>query len=122
MSQIRWQEHTIQVKRSQRKTVALYVKQGKIEARVPVHCTDQEISGFITQKASWLQNTLSKQSQNIANVIDYSKAVDIPLMDERLPLQIELGSRMGWRRTENGHRIYCHLSFEQLCNLEPVIA
>lgn len=102
MSQIRWQDHTVHVKRSQRKTVALYVKQGKIEARVPMHCTDREVSGFVAQKASWLTRTLNKQAQNLASVIDYSQASQVPLMDAQLPLHIEMGSRLGWRRTDIG--------------------
>lgn len=49
--------------RSNRKTVALYVREGGVEVRAPLKMPKCDIDRFVASKTEWIKDNLSKQSK-----------------------------------------------------------
>jgi predicted metal-dependent hydrolase len=54
------------ITRSKRKTLAIYIKSGKIDIRAPLNSPDKWINEFIETKTPWIQKQLSDQQQKLA--------------------------------------------------------
>lgn len=59
-------QHPVTIKRSRRKTLGLYVKQGQVEVRAPLFVGDQEIQQWLQQKQGWISEKLQEQQQKQA--------------------------------------------------------
>lgn len=51
----------LEIIRSKRKTLAIYVKSGKVEARSPLKASEKWVKSFIHSKSSWIQKQLTEQ-------------------------------------------------------------
>jgi predicted metal-dependent hydrolase len=49
--------------RSKRKTVAIYVRNGKVEVRAPLNLAKREIDKFVLSKKKWIKDALAKSSE-----------------------------------------------------------
>ena len=56
-------EPRITIIRSDRKTLAIQLKNGEIIARAPLRMKDKEIYGFIDSKRSWIEKHLSSMEE-----------------------------------------------------------
>jgi len=52
---------TYTLTRSKRKTTAIYVRDGKVEVRAPLHVPVHEIDRFVSEKEEWILKCLSTQ-------------------------------------------------------------
>jgi len=59
------QDYTI--KRSSRKTLALYIKDGTLEVRVPFHVSHADIARFVQSKSGWIDKHLSQSVSHVEN-------------------------------------------------------
>ena len=51
-----------EVQRSKRKTLALYVKPGKLVVRVPLDASKSEVENFVHSNRAWIEKRLSEES------------------------------------------------------------
>jgi len=67
------------ITRSRRKTVAIYVRGGKVEVRAPLRMPKREIDRFVLEKEKWILKSLAKQqaqaAQREAFVINYGSSI-----------------------------------------------
>lgn len=50
------------IKRSRRKTLGLYVREGEVEVRAPLHTSDVSIHQWVNSKAGWVSRQLQRQA------------------------------------------------------------
>ena len=60
----------ITIIRSDRKTLAVQIKNGEIIARAPKRMKEKDIFAFIGSKSSWIENHLAKQRQQMQALTD----------------------------------------------------
>ena len=58
---------TYTIKRSKRKTVALYVSDGCVEVRAPLLMSRHLIDEFVASKEKWVKKHLAKSQQQLQN-------------------------------------------------------
>ena len=51
--------------RSKRKTVALYVRNGKVEVRAPLAMPERDIDKFVASKEKWIKEKLAKSRESL---------------------------------------------------------
>lgn len=56
----------VQINRSKRKTVAIYVRNGKADVRAPLRAPKYWIEEFVIERQSWIQQQISEQSDRAA--------------------------------------------------------
>jgi len=49
--------------RSKRKTIAIYIKDGRVEVRAPLHASMRDIDGFVVSKEKWIRSKLAKSGE-----------------------------------------------------------
>ncbi|MDR2673004.1 MAG: M48 family metallopeptidase [Coriobacteriales bacterium] len=86
------------LKRSQRKTIALYVRNGAVEVRAPMGTSPAEIDRFVASKNDWIAKRLSswtaKREQRREFTLDYGSGV--VFRGHTYPLVAKEGSRAGF--------------------------
>lgn len=98
-----WRDHTIAIRYSRRKTVALHVKQGNIEIRAPYHTDQPFLEAFLHSRSLWLEKALQEQAQKARDRIDYSLANRIPFMGFDVSIHRQgTQSRASWALTSDG--------------------
>ncbi|EAR10368.1 M48 family metallopeptidase [Reinekea blandensis] len=75
-----WQEHTVRVRYSKRKTIALHVQAGQIELRAPYRTDPAFMQAFLRSRDGWLNKAIHEQAIKAQDRIDYSLANRIPFM------------------------------------------
>ena len=55
--------HPYSLKRSARKTVAIYIRHHAVEVRAPHHVSRREIDSWVSEKHSWIEKQLKQQLQ-----------------------------------------------------------
>jgi len=70
------------LKRSPRKTIGIYIKNGHVEVRAPLQGTKPEIDRFVQSKEDWITKNLAKQKSQIKH---------------RDSFEINYGSTILWR-------------------------
>lgn len=101
---IDWNGERIPIKRSRRKTLALHVRDGNPELRIPTHADHGDVLSFIEGRQAWLDRVRSQQALRSRELPDFSKETRCPLMDRRLNLTLEVSRKVSWRLTgENLH-------------------
>lgn len=99
---LHWQGERITVRRSRRKTLALHVREGEVELRVPSRARPADLLTFLDSRAGWLERVRADQARRLAERPDFSQADACPLLDRSLPLSIRPSSRNRWRLSEAG--------------------
>lgn len=77
-----------QVLRSNRKTLALQVKQGLVFVRAPHHLDDVFISDFIQKKEAWLKAKINEQNHTVDYCCDFAHGSPLFLFGELVTLNI----------------------------------
>ena len=95
--------------RSKRKTIAIYVRDGKVEVRASLKMPKRDIDGFVTSKQQWITDTLAKSKkraeQKKAFALNYGNT--ILYRGEEYPIAAKEGDRAGfdggsfWLATED---------------------
>lgn len=89
---------TYTLDRSKRKTLALYVRNGKVEVRAPVGVSKKDIDKFVTSKESWITDRLSRskerQEQRATFALNYNELVLYG--GKGYPIVAKLGDRVGF--------------------------
>ena len=98
-----WRGEAIPVRRSRRKTLALHVRDGQVELRLPNRTRPADALAFIDSRAAWLDKVIADQQQRATEKPDFSRAEDCPLMDRRLRLLLRPGRRYRWHWLDDGH-------------------
>lgn len=102
MSTVRLGELSIPIIYSQRKTLALHVKQGKPELRAPVGLDTVIAYDFLTERSSWLYKTLNKHQQLASQKKDYFEQSAIPFMGLDIQVTRQLGDKPSFNLTPQG--------------------
>lgn len=98
---IEWRGERIPIKRSKRKTLALHVRDGSIELRVPPRVPEAELLAFVSSRQDWLNRVRKEQAHHQAQRPDFSQTGTCPLMDRELELVIQPTRAGHWRLEEN---------------------
>ncbi|GGX64817.1 M48 family metallopeptidase [Saccharospirillum salsuginis] len=101
---IEWQGEQIPIKRSRRKTMALHVRDGQVELRVPPRVPQADLLEFVRSRQDWLTRVRLEQARHQSEQPDFSRASHCPLMDRQLELVINPGPGNAWQLTED--RLY----------------
>lgn len=100
MSEIlNWNGERIPVKRSKRKTLALHVRDGNPELRVPIRAAARDVLAFLDGRQAWLNRVRTKQTQRNQELPDFSRQSFCPLMSRRLNLSVQAAGTISWRLT-----------------------
>ena len=84
--------------RSKRKTIGLYVRDGRAYVRAPLNCPKVEIDKFVVSKEKWLTDKLAK-SQNRADkreAFELNYGVQILFRGAEYPIVAKDGKRTGF--------------------------
>jgi len=57
--------HQYILTRSKRKTIALYIKDGKVEVRAPLEASKKEINKFVASKEKWIADKLEQSCERM---------------------------------------------------------
>jgi len=84
--------------RSRRKTIALHIRNGKLEVRAPLKAPIYEIERFISLKSSWIADKLNQSSEQLAQKeafkLDYGES--ILYRGKLYPIEARNGSKFGF--------------------------
>jgi len=87
--------------RSQRKTAAIYIRDGRVEVRAPLRMPKQDIDYFVLSKEEWITKALAVQVNQArhrdAFVVDYGH--DIAWRGTMYPIVARAGTRAGFDGT-----------------------
>lgn len=98
---IEWQGERIPIKRSRRKTLALHVRDGNIELRVPPKVRQADLLAFVSSRQDWLKRVREEQAARQTQLPDFSLTNTCPLMDRQLDLVINQTKAGHWRLEGN---------------------
>lgn len=110
----------IPIKRSRRKTMALHVRDGRVELRVPPRVPTAELLAFVHSRQAWLDKAKHEQAIRQSEQPDFSQAEDCPVMDRRYELVIHPGGRGQWQLTDD--RLYLSVPVRSKDAVHTVLA
>jgi len=105
---------TYTLKRSNRKTISIQIREGEVIVRAPFFCPKAEIERFIHVKNDWIQDKLKKSQEQLAQkesfALNYGDV--IILRGNSYPITERKGNRAGF----DGERFYLppNLSSDQI--------
>ena len=84
--------------RSDRKTLSLYIRDGKLEARAPLRMSKKEIDRFIISKEEWINEKLAKSTEQTAKRNNFSLTYGdkVRYRGEKYPIIAKPGNRIGF--------------------------
>ena len=71
-----------EITRSKRKSVAIYVRNGRAEVRAPLRVSKKRIEGFIYQKVDWISKQLKEQQRKAAETFALTDGAEILYLGE----------------------------------------
>jgi len=77
-----------QVLRSNRKTLSLQVKQGRVFVRAPYHLDERFIDSFIKKKNAWLKTKITEQNQTVDLCCNFTHGAKLFLLGQLVTLNI----------------------------------
>lgn len=86
-------EIDFEIKKSRRKTVAIYVKNNQVEVRAPYGTPKSFIDEFIEEKRQWIINKLLEQEQKQTEILTIEDGALLPFMGYPIKLQIQPAKR-----------------------------
>lgn len=84
-----------QITRSKRKTVAIYVRDGRADVRVPLQASNQWIEEFVQQKVRWVSKQIAEQRRKAAESFTLSHGAEILYLGRPVRIFITTNSRRG---------------------------
>jgi len=93
-----WRGEQIPIRRSKRKTLALHVRDGQVELRLPNRTRSAEVLAFVDSRAEWINKVREHQRLRSDERPDFSQAAFCPLMDQQLQLLLRPGRKARWQR------------------------
>lgn len=93
---LHWRGEQIPIRRSKRRTLALHVRDGEVELRLPNRTRSAEVLAFIDSRADWIHQVREQQRQRSEERPDFSQAAYCPLMDQQLQLLLCPGRPARW--------------------------
>lgn len=93
--------------RSKRKTLSIYVQQGKVDVRAPLRAPLYWIEAFVHEKRAWIQRQLQEQAAQLKQIIRIVDGEQLSILGQPLTIQIQtqVDSSTGARRRS---RIFQH--------------
>jgi len=86
------------ISRSNRKTIALHIKNGSLEVRAPLHASKANIDKFVHSKSSWIEKHLSQSAERAEKresfTLNYGST--ITYRGREYPIYAKEGSRVGF--------------------------
>ena len=86
------------VKRTNRTSIGIYIREGKVEVRAPYQCPQESIDKFLGPKMDWIQKHLATSQANLESrknfVIDYGS--EVLLWGQPYPIVAKEGNRAGF--------------------------
>jgi predicted metal-dependent hydrolase len=90
---------SFELKRSRRKTLVIYVKEGKVEVRAPLKASEKWIGRFLADKSAWIQTQLRQQRQKKQEALRLVDGSRIEVLGQALTLQVALGRQSKAQRS-----------------------
>ena len=99
--------------RSKRKTIGLYIKDGILEIRTPLKCSQSEIDKLVAEKENWIRDKLSYSKSLSKKREDFTLnyGSKILYLGEEYPIIKKAGSRVGF---DNGFYMPQDLSQDEI--------
>jgi len=84
--------------RSNRKTIALYVRDGAVEVRAPLKASKSDIDRFVASKEKWITDKLAQSNERILQKSSFKLTYDdnIIYQGKQYPITSKPGNRMGF--------------------------
>jgi predicted metal-dependent hydrolase len=84
--------------RSKRKTLALYIRDGRLEVRDPLRCPKSDIDKFVASKEKWLIKKLAQSSEQSAKRKNFSLNYGdlVTYRGREYPIAAKAGNRLGF--------------------------
>ena len=85
--------------RSHRKTIALYVRNGKVEVRAPLRATLEEVAKFVASKEAWITEKLLESTDRYTQREQFTLRYgdSIPYLGKLCPIAAKIGSQAGYQ-------------------------
>ncbi len=80
MSALKELPFDVEISRSKRKTVAIYVRNGKADVRAPMRAPKYWIEAFVIERQLWIQQQISEQSERAAEHYSLETGSEITFM------------------------------------------
>jgi len=84
--------------RSNRKTIAIYIRDGRVEVRAPRRASDKEIRAFVVSKEKWIAGKMAASKERLEKregfSLDYGSLVRF--MGSRYPIAARPGNKAGF--------------------------
>lgn len=84
-----------EITRSKRKSVAIYVRNGRAEVRAPLRAPKKWIEAFIQQKVDWIGKQIDEQQRKAAESFTLSDGAEILYLGEPVHIRITADNRRG---------------------------
>lgn len=89
-----------EISRSKRKTLAIYVKSGKVDIRAPLNSPEVWVNEFIQAKSAWIEKQLSDQQEKLKQKLIIADNHPISFFGHPRTIQVVLSSQqkveMNW--------------------------
>jgi predicted metal-dependent hydrolase len=115
-----WQQLPVKLSYSERKTIALYVKDSQIEIRAPLGTPDHFVQDFLATKTAWLEKTLAQQRLQLHQRVDYRQASQIPFMGFNVRLIRAEAASPSWQFDVAG--LKCNIPDESDSAILPLLS
>lgn len=106
---LKWRGEQIPIRRSRRKTLALHVRDGQVELRLPNRTRSAEVLAFVDSRADWINKVRLHQHQRGLERPDFSQASHCPLMDRQIALLLRPGRRAHWHWLDDSNALQLDL-------------
>ena len=90
-----------EITRSKRKSVAIYVRNGRAEVRAPLRVPKKWIEEFIQKKVDWIEKQIEEQRRKAAELFALKDGVEILYLGEPVRICITADNSCGVVRSED---------------------
>lgn len=103
-----------------RKNIYIYIKDCKIEVKVPRNVSEKKIEEFVNKKAEWIYRSIQKQNDVIKNKTRFEDGEQIKILGEIYTLELEYTDRKRSSIFLENRKVKLQVSkeFENQSNLE----
>ena len=84
--------------RSNRKTLALYIRRGGLEVRAPLHLPKRDIDKFVISKEKWIREKLAESGEKLARRESFALAYEdsVTYRGRQYPIAAKKGDSVGF--------------------------
>jgi predicted metal-dependent hydrolase len=102
------------IKKSNRKTIAIHIKNGEVEVRCPMRTSQRQITDFVNSKKNWIEKHLASQLKNVEKREDFTVEYgsELSYLGKKYPIIATENKNCGF--SDNAFRIPNNLENEDI--------